>query len=186
MQYLETDLASSHLTVQRRMTDGPAHKNDEAGRPDRAVGARVCSSLYQAFMLCQLPESGQYISKSIISWKSKHMCRVNNILNLQVEIELNFPVPSYICVVRSLPPDLGPLVSWHQIFPVSGKTLDLGLIKFCHFCSYCLLPTLLPLAPNIFIAYTACPSFHLPITVISNHPLHVLALLCHSYLSGEL
>lgn len=135
-------MASSHLTVQRRMTDGPAYKNDEAGRPDRAVRARVCSSLYQAFMQCQiLPESGQYISKFIISQKSKHTCGVKSILNLQLEIEMNFPVSSYICVVGSPLLDLGPLLFLHYIFfSVCEKILDPGLIKLYHYYSYYCIP----------------------------------------------
>ena len=48
MRYLGADLASSHSTVQRRMTDGPAYKSDEAGLSDRAAGARAWSSLYQS------------------------------------------------------------------------------------------------------------------------------------------
>lgn len=108
--------------------------------PHRAAGARVCSSLYQAFMQCQLPESGQYSSKSSISWNLKGKSWVNHILNLQLEIEMNLPSLCYILVAKSPLLDLGPLVSWHQIFLINEKISNLGLIKLYQLYSYCFIP----------------------------------------------
>lgn len=108
--------------------------------PHRAAGARVWSSLYQAFMQCQMPESGQYISKSSISWKLKHKYRVNHILSLQLEIEMNFPSLSYIHVAGSPALDLDPLMSWHQIFSISEKISNLELIKLYQLYSYRFIP----------------------------------------------
>lgn len=42
---------------------------------------------------------------------------------------MNFPSLSYIHVAGSPALDLGPLMSWHQIFPINEKILNLELIK---------------------------------------------------------
>lgn len=142
MWYLEADLASLHSTVQRRMTDGPAYKSDEAGRSDRAAGARAWSSLYQACMQHTARSwtvhfNNHYISKvKVYMWGKQYFEWTTGSRDKLPSSKLNLLVGSE---TQSLFPHLAPILPWHQIMPICKKILELGFVRLYHF--YLIVPS---------------------------------------------